>query len=295
MLKKTNDDEEDDKQLSEGSKSKKFNCGQENKTEQKRVFALIGSSALGVLICVLDIITVVYMITESKDLRRESQLCISCSNLRLYPDDDKSVFDVEEPDSCCVRDGGNLSIIVDKLVTRNLKEKLIAESRPFEPLHCNLEVPAIKMVGKLTNEQDPSQSRFPWMKWDLALRRGGRKSRSLSHDDTFITVGSTGIYLLYSQLVLRNTPDKYPTPYSTGMNRYYLHAIYRKSGSSHDEILLGGSYTYYTTVDGNSMITSYVGSPYQLRKGDQLGVKVHDISHVVPSNMTNFFGVHLIQ
>ena len=28
-----------------------------------------------------------------------------------------------------------------------------SESRPFEPLHCNLEVPAIKMVGKLTNEQ----------------------------------------------------------------------------------------------------------------------------------------------
>ena len=125
MPKKANEDDEDNKQGSEGDKpddlkskeptSKKLDSGQKYKADKKRVLALIGSSSLGVLVCALDIITAVYMITESKDLRRESQLCINCSNLGLYPDDEKSVFYVEEPDSCCIRDGGNLSFIVDKV------------------------------------------------------------------------------------------------------------------------------------------------------------------------------------
>ena len=115
MRNKASEDDDGEKEWSEGDKLDSESKGQNTKADKKRLLALIGSSSLGVLVCALDVITAVYMITESKDLRRESQLCINCSNLRLYPNDDKSVFDVEEPDSCCVRDGGNLSFIVDKV------------------------------------------------------------------------------------------------------------------------------------------------------------------------------------
>ena len=73
-----------------------------------------------------------------------------------------------------------------------------------------------------------------------------------------------------------------------------MHAIYKTNGHNIYRRILGGSYTYYPNKDGDSVITSYLGSPFQLIKGDMIGVKVHDVDEVVPSNFSNFFGMHLI-
>ena len=117
----------------------------------------------------------------------------------------------------------------------------------------------------------------------------------MTYDDTHITVHKTGIYQIYTQVSLQNKQPEEPSTHATIADKFYVHAVYKQSGSGHDERILGGSYTYYRNQNGESKITNYISSPYQLVKGDRIGVKVHDISQVVPSSVTNFFGMHLIQ
>lgn len=208
------------------------------------------------------------------------------------------MFAKREGDICCVKDGGNYSSMTNKLVERTLKERLISASKQYQPLHCHRDknVPAVKLVGKWKNEPDPESTRFHWLKWDNAFRANyGSEEEQLTYDDTYITVGSTGIYQIYSQIVLHNQQPDEPSPYAYTSDRYYVHAIYKQSSSGHDERILGGSYTYYQNKNGESTITNHISSPYQLVRGDTIGVKVHDISQVVPSNITNFFGMHRIQ
>ena len=274
---------------------------QTKKPSKTKLVVLIGSSTLNVFLIALIAITWRYMTSESVTLRGDSALCLNCSLLRLHPDDDLSAFSVYEGDTCCLRKGGNYSDMVDKLVERKLKEELVSESRPFQPLHCDADsrnrVPVVKLIGRWANLPDTSSSRFHWLKWDEAVfRSDSSKDRGqLTHDGTHITVGSTGIYQIYSQLVLQRSHPERISSYSESPSKYYMHAIYKYSPSGHDERILGGSYTYYDNKDGDTMTTSYIGSPYQLRKGDKIGVKVHDVNEVVPSNLTNFFGMHLIQ
>ena len=143
---------------------------------------------------------------------------------------------------------------------------------------------------------DPESTRFHWLKWDKAFHsNSGNEKEQLTYDDTYITVGSTGIYQIYSQIVLHNQHPDEPSPHAYTSDRYYVHAIYKQSRSGHDERILGGSYTYYESKNGETTITNHIGSPYQLVRGDKIGVKVHDVSQVVPSNITNFFGMHRIQ
>lgn len=259
---------------------------------------LFGSLLLNVFLIILNGITVDYMVSEQSKITRNSNTCLNCSELKLHPDDDLSLFDVYEGNVCCVKHGGNYSTVVEKLVTKNLKESLISESPQYQPLYCRREdrvVSVIKLVGKLTNIPPPDtrNSRFPWLQWTTDIP--GSTDGLLSNDHTHITVDRTGIYQIYSQLVFHNRRVEGPSSYSSGSDRYYVHAIYKTSTSGHDERLLGGSYTYYRNQNGETEVSSYIGSPYQLRKGDRIGVKVHDVSQVVPSNLTNFFGMHLIQ
>lgn len=271
------------------------------KTKDKtKLVVLAGSVVLNVFLIALIIITAMYMAGESVSLRGDSALCINCSFIKLHPEDDLSAFSVYEDNTCCLRNGGNYSQMVDKLVEGKLKKQLLSDSKPYQPLHCDGDngnkVPVIKMVGRWVNLPHPSSSRFPWLRWDVAVHRSDPDMKGqLTQDDTHITVGSTGIYQIYSQLVLQNTQPEELSSYSESPNKYYMHAIYKQTSSGHDERILGGSYTYYQNKDGDTMTTSYIGSPYQLRKGDRIGVKVHDVSQVVASNLTNFFGMHLIQ
>ena len=266
-----------------------------------KLVVLLGSAILNVFLVALNIITGVYMAQEEVKLRADSTLCLNCSDLRLHPDDDFSIFSVYADGNCCLRKGGNYSDMVDRLVERKLKEDLVSESRPYKPLYCDADsksrVPVVKLIGRRKNLYEASASRFYWLKWDEAVLRSNSEANrgELTHDGLHITVGSTGIYQIYSQLVFQKSQPEGVSAYSESPNKYYLHAIYKYSASGYDERILGGSYTYFDNQDGDTMTTSYIGSPYQLRKGDKIGVKVHDFSEVVPSNLTNFFGMHLIQ
>lgn len=289
--------------LPRGGKTERKKQTEEIQTKdpsKTKLVVLCGSVILNTFLTALIVITIVYMTSESVTLRGESTLCLNCSVLRLHPDDDLSAFSVYEDDTCCLRKGGNYSDMVDKLVERKLKEDLVSGSRQYQPLHCDANsrnrIPVVKLIGKWVNLPDTSSSRFPWIKWDEAVLRSDTTMKGqLTHDGTHITVGSTGIYQIYSQLVLQKSQPERISSYSESPNKYYMHAIYKYSSSGHDERILGGSYTYFGNKDGDTMTTSYIGSPYQLRKGDKIGVKVHDVNEVVPSNLTNFFGMHLIQ
>lgn len=267
------------------------------KDSKKTKRLLFASTVLCVGLICLNILTYVYMITESRNIERQTNLCMKCSHMKLHPDDDLSNFEVfEGSDSCCLKANGSYSQLVDKLIDRNMKMKLLSESRPYRPLHCAKVKPAIKLVGKSINHADPQTTRFQWLKWDLEFYRVGDNKRGfLIHDDTYIEVKSSGIYQIYSQISLENKQSEEPSAYSTSSDRYYVHAVYRQSGPGHDERLLGGSYTYFQNKDGKSAITSYVSSPFQLIGGDKIGVKVHDTRQVMSNNLTNFFGLHLIE
>ena len=137
---------------------------------------------------------------------------------------------------------------------------------------------------------------FSWLKWDMAVNRNGSDAhKQMTFDDTYITVESTGLYYIYSQIVLQNKLKTQETsPDSTSTPIFYLHGVYKTGSGGHVERILGGSYTYYPNKNGGSMTTNYIGSPYLLKKGAKIGVKVHDVNELVPSEVSNFFGMHLI-
>ena len=84
--------------------------------EKKRTKLLLyGSIILNLLLIALIVITIVYMVSEVPEIRRESNLCLNCSYLRLHPNDDLSMFSKSKGDICCVKDGGNYSSMTNKV------------------------------------------------------------------------------------------------------------------------------------------------------------------------------------
>lgn len=271
----------------------------QRKNRKKTKVLLCGSVILDISLCILIIITICKMTSERGYIKRQSDLCMNCSHLMLYNDDDFRTYDVYEGNICCVKEGRSYSSMVERLAEKTLKQRLVSESRKYKPLHCEHERSSvIKLVGKQKNDPGSGSSRFPWLKWDLSVQTKSSidTTKELRFvNDSFIVIGRTGVYQIYSQVVLHNKQSDEPSAYSTSTDRYYVHAVYKRHNFGHEERILGGPYTYYHTQDGETGITSYISSPLQLLKEDTIGVKVHDVNQVVQSEITNFFGVHLIQ
>ena len=85
-----------------------------DKAVKRTLYALGGSVALNAFLVLLIGITVHYMNSERRETERESTLCLNCSHLKLYPDDDLSMYDIYEG-VCCVKNGGNYSSMADKV------------------------------------------------------------------------------------------------------------------------------------------------------------------------------------
>lgn len=105
---------EEEKQL-----CKEFEGGRKPKEDhyssRKIIFVLTGSVVLCFCLLSLNITTFYYLITESRERRGDTTLCLNCSYLRLHPDDDLDRFSVYEPNTCCLKEDGNYSEIVDKV------------------------------------------------------------------------------------------------------------------------------------------------------------------------------------
>lgn len=86
----------------------------ENKSKTK-ILATIGIAILFVFLLALNIITAYYWTTERRNGRGDTTLCLNCSLIKLHPEDDLSSFAVYEPNTCCLKEGGNYSQIVDKV------------------------------------------------------------------------------------------------------------------------------------------------------------------------------------
>ena len=77
----------------------------------------------------------------------------------------------------------------------------------------------------------------------------------------------------------------------------FSHKIYLvKAGerTEYSELLARGMETPCVSVNNLQSSTSYLGSVFQLQKGDSLYVKVYRKEHIKPVVHMNFFGAHMI-
>ena len=122
--------------------------------------------------------------------------------------------------------------------------------------------------------------------------------KSISHHKQhgFIEIKKSGLYQVYSQIVLDhdnntrrlNEPDT------------YIHRVIQiKAEVSHhispyETTLMKACNTHCSTATNRQTITSYLGGSFVLSEGDKLAVKVSNITEIVAVPHLNYFGAYML-
>lgn len=133
--------------------------------------------------------------------------------------------------------------------------------------------------------------------WDAASEMGihphSQRDISYNEKDHEIRIHKSGMYHVYSQVTFEhsgnNTESSHPL--------IFCHMVFHvKSGTGNeysDEIMR----SMKTTCDSDDVsqdVTSYIGSVFQLEKGDALFVKVYYKEKVKSHPHVNYFGAHML-
>ena len=173
-----------------------------------------------------------------------------------------------------------------KIITHRFKIYRLISITPLSDLLFN------SLFNYLFTE--PSTSFQPITDW-TDLRSNIAHSQGINHENGVIHVNSTGLYYIYSQV--------------------YFVSIFRSNGTNADPRVLHHSiYRYNPNLpnDGNEELvhsartecweerrkytdyTSYTGAAIKLKAGDDLYVKVSDLSLVKRDSTSSFFGLFKI-
>lgn len=121
-----------------------------------------------------------------------------------------------------------------------------------------------------------------------------------AHEDIFyrgedkeIRIGKSGLYHVYSQILFEHNPN---TTNLHGRPLVFSHSVYRvmaKDRGGHSQILYR-SYDTPCQTKTDVLSSSYLGSVFQLQRGDSLYVKVSNKEHVKPIPHMNIFGAYML-
>lgn len=112
--------------------------------------------------------------------------------------------------------------------------------------------------------------------------------------DKEIRIGKSGLYHVYIQVLFAYNPETMPTNERPLAFSYEVCLVKQKNKGRYHQRLLLSMDTPCATDDGLETTTSYLGSVFELDKGDSLYVKVSKIGHVKPVPHMNFFGVYML-
>ncbi|XP_046574306.1 tumor necrosis factor ligand superfamily member 10-like [Haliotis rubra] len=238
------------------------------------------------------------------------KLCLPCNELRLGPSPEEenmlNKFTREEHDNvekCCVETPSQLLELLELFIERTYREEMAKG---------NIKVPSSRSMGSATDVDRPAAhlmgdvqrmdqtqvpgKQFPISSWiystDLAF------SDHVSYRHGRIVVPSDGLFYVYSQVsfleVFNIHSDGSSSSYSTESPSlshylYRYNIIYPHGG---EETLIQNSITKcWGQNKAFGEYTSYLGAVFHLRQGDEVFVKVSNITMVSRDPKSNYFGL----
>lgn len=245
----------------------------------------------------------------SKILEKE-ELCIPCDEVRLGPsyEEDRALDNFvrkpateTNPEQCCVETPTQLLKMLQLFVQRKYREE-IAEGKIKFPSPSDgdggEQVPAAHLMGSVRRPDQPTMPgrQFPISQWiseeDLAF------TQRVQYRHGRIVIRNSGHYYVYSQISFLEVFDVASARNDDSGSQSLSHYLYRyniiypKGG---EESMIQNSIT--KCWDQNKAFgeyTSYLGAVFYLRQGDELFVKVSNLTLMVREPKLNYFGLFKI-
>lgn len=245
----------------------------------------------------------------SNTLEKE-ELCLPCDEVRLGPsyEEDRAlnIFvrkppTETDPEQCCVETPTQLLKMLQLFVERKYREEFahgdikIPSSTTGEG---TAEVPSAHLMGSVRRADQPTMPgrQFPVSQWisdeDLAF------TNRVQYRHGRIVIRESGVYYVYSQVSFlevfdvnsNHNEDTGSQSLSHYLYRYNI--IYPKGG---EESMIQNSITKcWDNKKAFGEYTSYLGAVFYLRQGDELFVKVSNLTLMVREPKLNYFGLFKI-
>lgn len=246
---------------------------------------------------------------QMSNILEKEELCIPCDEVRLGPsfEEDRALdYFVRKPktenvaEQCCVETPSQLLRMLRMFVQRKYREE-IAEGNikiASSDKDGGEQTPAAHLMGSVRRPDHPTMPgrQFPISQWisdeDLAF------TNRVQYRHGRIVIRDSGLYYVYSQISFlevfdvasKHNDDSGSQSLSHYLYRYNI--IYPKGG---EESMIQNSIT--KCWDNNKAFgeyTSYLGAVFYLRQGDELFVKVSNLTLMVREPKLNYFGLFKI-
>lgn len=248
----------------------------------------------------------------SKMLDRENEeLCVTCDSLRLGPsiEEDKLLDkftrkDDPEGEQCCVENPKQLLSMLNLFIERRYREEMAKGNIKLsnEDVSSDREnSPAAHLMGNIEKDmQDTAPGKQLLIsKWIYDADLGF--TQKVGYQYGRLVVPSTGLYFIYSQVsflemldIAKQGESKPQSTASSSLSHYLYryNIIYPRGG---EETLIQNS---ITKCLGNNKAfgeyTSYLGAVFKLRQGDEIFVKVSNLTLLTKDPKSNYFGMFKI-
>ncbi|GAB1599789.1 tumor necrosis factor ligand superfamily member 10-like [Argonauta hians] len=242
--------------------------------------------------------------------REDEELCVLCNSLRLGPsvEEDRLLDkfvrkDNPKGEQCCAETPKQLLDMLSLFIERRYREemakgniKLSNEDSPGDKEN----VPAAHMMGSIKSHEPPRApgKQITIGEWIYNKDLGFIQKANYRHGR--IVIPSTGLYFIYSQVSFLEVVDikqgnsKPPSTTSPSLSHYLYryNLIYPLGG---EETLIQNSITKCWGHNKSfGEYTSYLGAVFQLRQGDEIFVKVSNLTLLTTDRKSNYFGLFKI-
>ncbi|XP_052783995.1 tumor necrosis factor ligand superfamily member 10-like [Mya arenaria] len=245
---------------------------------------------------------------QMNNILEKEELCLLCSEVRLgpSPEEDRMLdYFVRKSgtgasgrgEECCVETPSQLlkllQLFVEKkyrteMASGNIKIEASTDSEPTESR------PAAHLMGSVRKPEQPAVPgrQFPISYWisneDLAF------TNKVQYRHGRIVILEAGLYYVYSQLSFLEVFDRPGAQVDTGSQSlshyiYRYNIIYPHGG---EEAMIQNSITKcWGQNKAFGEYSSYLGAVFYLRQGDELFVKVSNLTLIVREPKLNYFGL----
>ncbi|CAG2202206.1 tumor necrosis factor ligand superfamily member 6-like [Mytilus edulis] len=231
------------------------------------------------------------------------ELCVPCDSVRLGPSEDEDrMLDAfirrSKPtgEECCVEKPKQLLAVLELFIEKRLREEMARGTiRPaHQSTHSKNVTYAAHLMGYNRRNEQPGVpgNQFSIPKWihreDLAFTNG------VDYRNGRLVVPEDGLFYVYSHVSFAenfghsSSLDARSNSNSLSHYLYRYNIIYRNGG---EELLLMNSLT--KCWDENKQFgeySSYLGALFKLRRGDELFVKVSNLTIIATNHKINTFG-----
>lgn len=248
----------------------------------------------------------------SKMLNRENEeLCVTCDSLRLGPsiEEDKLLDkftrkDDPEGEQCCVESPKQLLSMLNLFIERRYREEMAKGNIKLSNEEDSIDKeysPAAHLMG---NVEKDMQATVPGRqllisKWIYNADLGFTQKVGYRHGR--LVIPSTGLYFIYSQVsflemldIAKQGESKQQSTASSSLSHYLYryNIIYPRGG---EETLIQNSITKcWGHKKAFGEYTSYLGAVFKLRQGDEIFVKVSNLTLLTKDHKSNYFGMFKI-